>query len=281
MAIATALMPPLCTAGYGLATFQFQFFYGAFYLYLINTVFIALATFIIVRLLHFPYHHLQNKKAEKMAHRIVWVVVLVTLLPSLYFGYDMVEQDKFTKNASRFITNEAHFPNDYLLNKKIDAKTRKITLVFGGKEIAPEEIEQLKGELIKYNLSNASLEVKQGFAYLAENENSEQNEQLSQLTIALTIKEENEKKLLFQMDSIKKQELRNTQLFAEIKAQYPLVKNAIIQPSVIIGDSTAGKKTIVILLSLSANLPSKEKIKLENWLKVRLNQPNIQLIFQR
>jgi hypothetical protein len=89
------------------------------------------------------------------------------------------------------------------------------------------------------------------------------------------------KKLLFQMDSIKKQELRNTQLFAEIKAQYPLVKNAIIQPSVIIGDSTAGKKTIVILLSLSANLPSKEKIKLENWLKVRLNQPNIQLIFQR
>ena len=54
VAIATALMPPLCTAGYGLATLQFQFFYGAFYLFIINTVFIALATFIIVRLLHFP-----------------------------------------------------------------------------------------------------------------------------------------------------------------------------------------------------------------------------------
>ncbi len=281
VAIATALMPPLCTAGYGLATLQLQFFYGAFYLFIINTVFIALATFIIVRLLHFPYKHLQNKKAEKMAHRIVWVVVLATLLPSLYFGYDLVERDRFTKNASRFITNEAHFANDYLLNKKIDDKAKKITLVFGGKEIAPEEIEQLKGELKKYDLSSASLEVKQGFAYLAENENTEQNEQLIQLTKALAIKEENEKKLLFQIDSIKKQDLLNTQIFAEVKAQYPLVKNAIIQPSVIIGDSTAGKKTIVILLSLSENISLKEKTKLESWLKVRLNQPNIHLIFQR
>ncbi len=281
VAIATALMPPLCTAGYGLATLQFQFFYGAFYLFIINTVFIALATFIIVRLLHFPYKHLQNKNAEKMAHRIVWVVVLATLLPSIYFGYDLVQQNRFTKNANRFITYEAHFANDYLLNKKIDAKLRKITLVFGGKEILPEEIEQLKGELKKYNLPNASLEVKQGFAYLAENKNSEKNEQLSQLTEALAIKEENEKKLLFQIDSIKKQDILNTQVFAEIKAQYPLVKNGIIQPSVIIGGNTAGKKTVVILLSLSANLSSKEKIKLENWLKVRLNQPNIHLIFQQ
>ncbi|MBK7883354.1 MAG: TIGR00341 family protein [Chitinophagaceae bacterium] len=119
VAIATALMPPLCTAGYGLATFQFNFFYGAFYLFIINTVFIALATFIIVRLLHFPHKHLQNKKADKIANRVIGVIVLATLLPSIYFGYDMVQQDRFIKNANRFIANEAHFPNDYLLNKKL------------------------------------------------------------------------------------------------------------------------------------------------------------------
>lgn len=281
VAIATALMPPLCTAGYGLATLQFQFFYGAFYLFIINTVFIALATFIIVRFLHFPYKHLQNKRADKMAHRIVWIVVIVTLLPSIYFGYDMVQQDRFTKNANLFITNEAHFANDYLLNRKIDAKAKSITLVFGGKQIAKEEIDQLKEELKKYNLTNTSLEVKQGFAYLAENKNSEQNEQLSQLTEALAITEANENKLLFKIDSLKKQDLLNKQIFAEIKAQYPMVKNGIVQPSVIIGDSTAAKKTLVILLSLSANLAAKEKIKLEKWLKVRLNQSNISLIFQR
>lgn len=280
VAIATALMPPLCTAGYGLATLQLQFFYGAFYLFIINTVFIALATFIIVRLLHFPYKHLQNKKADKNAQRIVWVIVLATLLPSIYFGYDMVQRDRFIKYANSFIANKAHFANDYLLNKKIDPKSRKITLVFGGREISPEEIEQLKGELKKNNLAKASLEIKQGFAYLSENKSNEQNEQQNQLTQALAMKEEQGKSLQLQIDSIKKQETLNTQVFSEIKVQYPVVKNAIIQQSVILGDSTIDKKTILVLLSLSANLPVREKVKLENWLKVRMNQPNINLIFQ-
>lgn len=280
VAIATALMPPLCTAGYGLATLQLQFFYGAFYLFIINTVFIALATFIIVRLLHFPYKHLQNKKADKNAQRIVWVIVLATLLPSIYFGYDMVQRDRFIKYANSFIANKAHFANDYLLNKKIDPKSRKITLVFGGREISPEEIEQLKGELKKNNLAKASLEIKQGFAYLSENKSNEQNEQQNQLTQALAMKEEQGKSLQLQIDSIKKQETLNTQVFSEIKVQYPVVKNAIIQQSVILGDSTIDKKTILVLLSLSANLPVREKIKLKNWLKVRMNQPNINLIFQ-
>ena len=278
VAIATALMPPLCTAGYGLATLQFQFFYGAFYLFIINTVFIALATFIIVRLLHFPSKLQENAKAEKMAHRIVWIVVLVTLIPSLYLGYDLVEQDRFTKSANRFILNEAHFANDYLLNKKIDAKRRTITLVFGGKEILPNEIEQLKGELNKYDLPAGSLEIKQGFSYLSENKNSDD---LNQLTDALEIKEVNENLLLSKIDSIKKQDLLSAQIFAEIKAQYPVVKNGIIQPSVILGDTTAKKKTIVVLLSIAANVSGSDKLKMQNWLKIRLNESNINLIFQR
>jgi len=119
VAIATALMPPLCTAGYGLATLQFNFFFGAFYLFIINAVFIALATFIIARLLHFPLTHLQNARADKIAQRIVWLIVIVTLLPSLYFGYDVVQRERFTKNANQFITNEAHFKDDYLLKEEI------------------------------------------------------------------------------------------------------------------------------------------------------------------
>lgn len=280
VAIATALMPPLCTAGYGLATLQFGFFFGAFYLFIINTVFIALATFIIVRFLHFPYKHLQNKKAEAMAQRIVWVVVLATLLPSIYFGYDMVQQNRFTKNANSFIAYEAHFTNDYLLNKKIDAKGRKITLVFGGKEITKEEIELLKNQLKKYNLQSASLEIKQGFAYLSENNNEIENEQLTQLTQALELKEKQEKLLQLKLDSINNQQKLSTQIYAELKAQYPALKSAILQPSYMLSDSTGSKQTFLVLLSLSARLSAQEKSKIENWLKVRLNQQNINLIFQ-
>lgn len=280
VAIATALMPPLCTAGYGLATLQFGYFSGAFYLFIINTVFIALATFIIVRFLNFPYKTEQNIRTKKMAQRIVWIVVLGTLLPSLYFGYDMVEQNKFTKNANSFIAYEAHFTNDYLLNKKIDAKQKKITLVFGGKEIMPEEIEFVKRKLNRYNLENASLDIKQGFAYLSNDNNKIENEQLAQLTEALELKAKKEKLLQLKLDSVNNQQKISRQLYDELKAQYPALKNAVLQPSSILGDSASAKQTFLVLLFLSTKPSIQEKEKIENWLKIRLNQPNINLIFQ-
>ena len=280
VAIATALMPPLCTAGYGLATLQINYFFGAFYLYIINTVFIALATFIIVRVLHFPKTNLQNTRTNKIAHRIVWFVVVLTLIPSIYFGYDVVQQNKFTNNANRFIVNEAHFPNDYLLNKKIDAKNRKISLVFGGKEISPGEIAQLKNELQQYNLATATLEVNQGFAYLTETSSKEQNEQLAQLANALAEKEQQAKNLQLKLDSIDNQKQVGTQVYSELKAQYPSLKNAIIHSSTILSDSAKVEGTYIVLLSLSSNLSKQEKTKLENWLKIRLQQKSIKLIFQ-
>ncbi len=281
VAIATALMPPLCTAGYGLATLQFSFFIGAFYLFIINTVFIALATFIIVRFLHFPYKHENTKRAELIAHRIVWVVVLATLLPSIYFGYDMVQQNRFTKNANSFIAYEAHFTNDYLLNKKIDAKNREITLVFGGQQIKTEEIELLKTQLKKYHLEKASLEIKQGFAYLSDKNISIENEQLNQLTLALEEKEKQERVLQLKIDSISYQQKLSTQLYRELKAQYPALKNAVLQPAITLSDSASSKQLFLVLLTTTGKLPAQEKTKIAKWLKVRLQQDNIQLIFHQ
>lgn len=194
VAIATALMPPLCTAGYGIATMQLSYFFGAFYLFIINTVFIALATFIFVRLQHFPFKLLQNEQSQKKARRIVWGIVLLTLLPSIYFGYDMVQQNKFTKTANAFVSNEAHFTNDYLLNKKIDAKNKTISLVFGGNEISPQQIEQLKRQLKKYNLNNTRLEIKQGFAYMQDDQATAPGQQVNQLT-QLLVERENQQRL--------------------------------------------------------------------------------------
>lgn len=278
VAIATALMPPLCTAGYGLATLQFGFFVGAFYLYIINSVFIALATLIIVRFLHFPYKHEQTLRAEKTAHRIVWVVVLVTLLPSIYFGYDMVQRTRFTNNANNFITQEAHFTNDYLLNKKIDAKNRKITLVFGGKEISPQEIDELKKQLPKYGLDTAILEIKQGFAYLSDN-NKIETEEMEQLNKAMEVKDKQQKEAQATLDSVKRHEQLSKQVFSELKTQYPTIKNAILQPSVMVSD-TSKSKVFLVWLSIGSRLSNREKAKLENWLKVRLLQENLKLIFQ-
>ncbi|MEO8173236.1 MAG: TIGR00341 family protein [Sediminibacterium sp.] len=278
VAIATALMPPLCTAGYGLATFHFSFFFGALYLFIINSVFIALATFIIVRLLHFPHKHQQNKRSETIAHRIVWLVVIVTLLPSLYFGYDMVQRDKFTKNANAFINTEVHFPNDYLLNKKIDAKQRSITLVFGGKEISAAEISQLKNEMKKYGLENSVLDVKQGFSYLAEDDMEEKSDQLNNLSEILKVSEKRKDSLQTIIDSTHKWQALEVQIYKELKAQYPVI-NAAIQPVLTVTDSSLISSYLAVM-SFSKRLSQADKKKIGNWLKVRLQQNNVTLIFK-
>ena len=280
VAIATALMPPLCTAGYGLATLQLNYFIGAFYLFIINTVFIALATFIIVRLLNFPYKEMHNEKSEKMAHRVVWTVAIITLLPSLYFGYDLVQQDRFTKKANRFIANEAHFPNDYLLNKKVEAKERKIILVFGGQEITKSDIEHLRAQLIKYNLENTLLDVKQGFAYMDEDKSSNNGQQLNQLNFLLTERQKIQDSLQQVIDSLRSRAL-SIQLFKEIKAQYPSLKNVIVQPTFLTGDSASSKPALLVMMFNSPAIPAKEKIKLERWLTARLQNETLKTVFEQ
>lgn len=276
VAIATALMPPLCTAGYGLATWKLSFFFGAFYLYIINTVFIALATLIIVRFLHFPFKSLADKKKERMAQRIVWVVVIVTLLPSIYFGYDMINRERFTKNANLFITNEAHFPDDYLLNKKIDAKKKLITIIFGGKEIDSTAITQLRSKLKLYDLSNATLEVKQGFTYLSDNDDIDQ---ASQLTSAIAEQDVKGKMLQKKLDSLNNQKL-NTQVYAELKAQYPSLESLVLQPSMLYKDSSRATSIFLIMLNFSPGIAKRDKSRIESWLKVRLGTTNPRLIFE-
>jgi len=224
---------------------------------------------------------MQNARANKIAHRIVWVVVMVTLIPSIYFGVDVVRRDRFTKNANRFVVNEAHFSNDYLLSKKIDARSRTISLVFGGKEISPEEIMQLKSELKQYNLEPATLEVKQGFAYLSESKSVEQNEQVNQLAKALSEKEQQEKGLRLKIDSMNYQVQLGARVYAELKAQYPSLKNAIIYPTPLFSDSSQTGSAFLVLLYLPSPLSRQEKTKLEGWLKIRLQQNNLKLILQR
>jgi uncharacterized hydrophobic protein (TIGR00271 family) len=199
VAIATALMPPLCTAGYGLATWQLDYFFGAFYLYWINSVFIAFATIVSAFLLKFPTKKYEDQRIERREKGILYTIVLLTLIPSLYFGYKIVQDRNFTTNANNFITEEAFFENDYLLKKEIDPNSKTIHLTYGGKVITEDEIQKLKGKLKYFNLENVELVIHQGFSLtdkksldnlemklqnvlaIRENENLKLNEKLDSL----------------------------------------------------------------------------------------------------
>lgn len=276
VAIATALMPPLCTAGYGLATLQFPFFFGAFYLFIINTVFIALATLVTTRFLKFPFKHLPHPKEELRAKRVVWGVVTVTLLPSIYFGYDMVQQNKFQQNANQFIENEAVFPNDYLLKKNIDAKNKNIILTYGGQVIEENEISILRSKLSKYHLENTTLEIQQGFAYLNDNK---ENQQIQQLRLALYEKENQIESLQIQLDSLTSQEKTNNQIYKELKIQYPNVSSFVLKKTTKYAERE-GNKIWISIISSNSKWDEKEKSKIEDWLKVRLDIEQIKIYFE-
>ncbi len=276
VAIATALMPPLCTAGYGIANWNFSIVSGALYLYLINTVFIALATLMTARFLQFPFKHLPNPKDEVFARRIVWVVVIITLLPSIYFGYDVVKQNQFTQKANKFVDLEAVFPNDYLLKKTIDAKKGSISLTYGGAVIADTEIEALKNKMANYGLENAKLEIRQGFTYLTGPKESDQEKQIT------TLLNQKEKELNSLKEKVAAEEAENAvgkQIYAELNAQYPSIQSCIVQLVMNNTDKTQAPAWVAVVRSYERMTPEDRK-RIEEFLKARVKADQISVFFE-
>ena len=150
VAIATALMPPLCTAGYGLSQGNFDYFFGAMYLFAINTIFIALATFIVLKILRFPMLRYANSQRRKNIARIVTVLAIAAMLPAGWTFYDVLQETRYEQNYKTYIESEIN-QNDnlWLQREKLDTAAKKITLNFNG-EISEATKSDLINELKGY-----------------------------------------------------------------------------------------------------------------------------------
>lgn len=160
VAIATALMPPLCTAGFGLATGNWQFLLGAFYLFLLNAVFIALATFVVVRLLHFPQHEEATEAERRKERRLVTSVAVLATLPSVYFLYDAAlrirEQGRITSFVEREIEQEGRAVPQWEHDHS-DAEVLKVYIA--GVPIDSVEADSLRGAMGRYQLGKFQLDL--------------------------------------------------------------------------------------------------------------------------
>jgi len=161
VAIATALMPPLCTAGYGLANGLWHFFFGAFYLYIINSVFIAFAAVIIISAMKLPHRNYVDAKTEGRVKLYLTGLILITVVPSLYLAYHLVKEEVFAQKAKTFVAQEFTFEETYYTNLHIDPKTKKIELSLVGKPIPQKTLETIQNKLIKDDLAATSLVVHQ------------------------------------------------------------------------------------------------------------------------
>lgn len=160
VAIATALMPPLCTAGYGLAKGNFSYFIGAMYLFTINTIFIALATFLVLKLLRFPMHKYANAAKRKRYSTIVSVVGLAVMIPAIWTFFNVLEESGYQRDYNTFIEKEINNNDDlWLQKKKMYIDEKKISLFFNG-EVTDATISDLNNELKSYkNITDFTLDI--------------------------------------------------------------------------------------------------------------------------
>ncbi|MBI2430057.1 MAG: DUF389 domain-containing protein [Ignavibacteriales bacterium] len=278
VAIATALMPPLCTAGYGLGTGQMNFFLGAIYLFTINTVFIAISSVVISQVLNFPIRTVVDEAQKTKINRWISVVIVVTLVPSIYFGYGLVQNEKFQQNASRFTENVNIVGGNYLLKSDIDPGQKTITLVYGGNSLTEEHNLSIRERLNDFSLDHARLTITQGFSFSDVMETSSEIDNLkgeiNKLHSVLTEKDK-------QLDSIAMQIALGKQLLAEVRAMYPQIQTCTYSESIVFSQSGEQERiAIVVFTGKGRRLYNADRLKINRWLAERVNVRRIKTYYE-
>ncbi|MDW3646780.1 MAG: TIGR00341 family protein [Bacteroidia bacterium] len=293
VAIATALMPPLCTAGYGLATAQWSYFFGAFYLFFINSVFISLSTYLIVRALRYSPKEFMDEARERKVKRYIALLAILTIIPSVFTGWNMVRQSIFKRNANEFISQELNFEGCQIIFRKLDfdPDSSSIEVTLYGNPVSEEEIDEAVDRMPQYNLAYANLYVRQGYI---ENDSIDKNEiELMNERLRTGIIEDIYKKnedLLKTKDAqiqlleneilkFKAAELPLKDLAQEIKAINANVTALSVSPTLMTTTDSLKQDTVFLAYAGFRKRPTRAELrKLDKWLKVRVKTDKIKLL---
>ena len=288
VAIATALMPPLCTAGFGLATGNLSYFLGAFYLYFINTVFISLSTYIVVRVLKYPNKEFLDKKRAMVVRRYMMIIVTCTIIPSLYLTYRVLRNTVFDEQVRSFVNKELDFPNTQVLSRTVAVDTagrKALNVVLLGDEVPDMMIEAARARMTDYGLGGIGLNIQQGFG-----SDVDINELKSVLMKDLYKNNEE----LIQAQAVQIDSLKHTvdryrrashlalSLTPELRVLYPQVERLACTPT-IIANTVQDKPDTVLLVYVKVKnaLTPDEQRKLSQWMGARTEEKNIKLIIDR
>lgn len=287
VAIATALMPPLCTAGFGLATGNFFYFFGAFYLYFINTVFISLSTLIVVRLLRFSKISMIDKIKEKRVARYIGVIVFFTIVPSLFLSYNMIRTSFLNSQVSDYVAKELDFPGTQIISKKVlfNGNDKELKVVLVGDKVPEMAIDVAKQKLKDYGLGNMILSVQQGFS----GPDTDINELKSMVLTDLyksgeqTIQQKDQMidSLKRSLESYRTVSELSFALAPEMKVLFPLVQDVSINKSEIVNLKSQQADTLILVyLKVEGRMDEAQREKIKEWLSARTEVSNVKLIIE-
>ena len=287
VAIATGLMPPLCTVGYGIANVESSYVTSAAYMFFINTVFICLSTYIVVKLLKYPHYRTDETRHSKKIKIAIWTIVSLTLIPSIYLTFQIVKKYVFETSASTFITNEiSKDRHHFVIARTINYNNGKpkIKLMMLGEDIDSVYKQSLVEKLKKYRIANAEL-----ILISADEQQNMDQGIFENINNGVDVNSGSIQDLYARLDSLQKAlgktSNRDTsfQNFArEAKAQISALNSFSVTPSISYNYSKNNYDTSWVITVSFDTFPSTSRLKtFRGWLTDRLHTTNYRLLINK
>ncbi|MFN8416355.1 MAG: DUF389 domain-containing protein [Cytophagaceae bacterium] len=282
VAIATALMPPLCTAGYGIAVGEYEYFFGAFYLYSINCFFICLATYLIVKYyLRYPLVQALNPKETKIIGYVISFLMTIMVVPSFYLAYNLLQEKKYSKKIENFIEVELLDKGYTIIYKRINYNRipKTIELAFLNQDITEQDFEEMNRLLVKYNIDNTEIVLKQDLRDIEEDVISDLKFESNHL---------NQKDSIINNlnQELKQYKINDFQIKKEAMVLFPQIVDLSVGKHLTnFNTDSAYVKTVVVYKVKHTNTKQVKdnfsKDKLRDWLLVKLNVDKLILVEEK
>ena len=285
VAIATALMPPLCTVGYGLSRWNWEYALGALYLFTINSIFIALATFAMVKYFHFPIMETTDENHKRMPKKWVALILTVVIVPSIISAISVVKENNFITHSERVVTENKNLGKCFIYDHKAtySRKSPTLDLYLAGEALTPESKELFYKEAEAYGIMRNQIifhedatnvkqefsekEIVQGIYEQTDKQIKALNDSIARLTITLS--------------NYQSKEIPVEAISKELFAQYPdITEVGLSRGASVHADANTANEQIIAFITTSKPMDADLHDRLVRWLKVRLNNENTVVVNQ-
>lgn len=283
VAIATALMPPLCTVGYGIANLSWQYTLGALFLFSINCIFIAMAAYLMAKFLKFPVKTVEQHRTRYFI--LSYALVILLAATSIVTGYHVIRENNFTKLANRFVKKNQNIGKTYIYDSQvnIDSKPYVLELRLAGETLNEDTKEMLLRDAENYGIMRSQIVIHEDATVQVDRFNETEIVKNLMATNAsnVQVRDDSIKVLNAQLTAYKQRELPAKQLAEELQVQLPIITRLTLAKGTALEQNMVMSEEQVVVVAHCSEMPSEEeKARVYEWLKVRLQIDSLEIIFE-
>ena len=283
VAIATALMPPLCTVGYGIANLSWQYTIGALFLFSINCIFIAMAAYLMAKFLKFPVKTVEQHRTRYFI--LSYALVILLAATSIFTGYHVIRENDFTKLANRFVKKNQNIGKTYIYDSQvnIDNKPYMLELRLAGETLNEDTKEMLLRDAENYGIMRSQIVIHEDATVQVDRFNETEIVKNLMATNAsnVQVRDDSIKVLNAQITAYKQRELPAKQLAEELQVQLPSITRLTLARGTALEQNMVMSEEQVVVVAHCSEMPSEEeKTRVYEWLKIRLQVEDLEMLFE-